>query len=167
VTAVAGRKKYPLESLVRHRDDRVQSGSRALGERTREAQAATERRETAERERSRHEEAVQRTEGDEARRLDRGDARASDLQQMTAWGVAQERIAQALDEHLGAAADTEEQARVEQSRARTALAEARAAADVIHRHREAFVRSADKAEQDAAEEESADVHAGRRSGSKR
>ena len=29
---------------------------------------------------------------------------------MTAWGVAQERIAQALDEHLGAAADTEEQA---------------------------------------------------------
>lgn len=152
---------------MRHRDDRVQSGSRALGERAREAQAAAQRREAAERERSLHEEAVQQTEGDEARRLDRGEARASDLQQMNAWGVAQEQIAQALDEHLGAAANAEEQARREQSRARDVLAEARAAADVIHRHRESFVRSADKAEQEAAEEESADVHAGRRSGSKR
>lgn len=167
MTAVPGRKKYPLESLVRHRDDRVQSGSRALGERTREAQAATRRREAVERERSLHEGAVRQTEGDEARRLDRGEARASDLQQMNAWGVAQEQIAQALDERLGAASDAEEQARREQTRSRVALAEARAAADVIHRHREAFVRSADEAEQEAAEEESADVHAGRRMGSKR
>jgi hypothetical protein len=163
LAAVTPRKPYQLEPVLRHRKQRVEDQSRELADKVRASELAAHERLRTEADHQAHAEEVREVEAAERGLLEGGALRAGDLQRQQAYETAQAEVARALQQRTEAARSLENGARQSEQRSRAAVQHAQADAEVLLRHRDAFVREADRREQEAAEEEAQEAHNARRS----
>jgi len=159
---VTPRKQYPLESVLQHRKQRVDEQSLELADKIRASELAARQRARAQAERESHAEEVQASGAAEEVLLEGGALCAGDLQQRQAWEHAQAGVAQTLEQQEDGAKAHEQEARRSELQSRTEALRACADAEVLVRHRDTFVRAADRREQDAAEEDALEAHNARR-----
>jgi len=155
-------RKYPLDPLARVRRDRRDLSGKELAQAITAREAAERGRAAAEAERARVAEETRRTKEAERAALDRGQLSAGDLQRESAWAARarwdDEARAAAVDrtkEHESAARSSEERAK---QRAAVADGEVK----VVEKHRERWVKDADRAAEAAAEEGAAEAWRPRR-----
>lgn len=148
--------KYPLESLQRVRDAKVEDATSELGK-------AVSARETAERERARaeavkeeHRRAAEEKRASERKALEEGQLRVADLARRDAWEFGVNAEAARLAQVEGAAKAKESDARDAEQTARESLALKKADADVVAKDKARFVEQRQKralaSEEEAAEE---------------
>lgn len=156
--------KYPLEPLREHRDRGVDAATAELGDaiRTREGAEAAQR--AAEEEKRAAEARAASVRADEQSRLERGELRASDLAQASAWEIGATAHLDGLANEVERAESRTTDARAAETGARGELAQKKADRDVVAKDEARFHERARKA-RDAAEEEAAEeVHAGTKRG---
>jgi hypothetical protein len=139
--------KYPLEAVVRLREQQVDLAAGELGRSTRALEGAQRTRAAAERAVEKHRESAAGLRGAEHEALARGELRAIDLATGEAWGLrvaSEERTLIGLSD---AARDKENQAEVSDREAKARLATRKVDADGVHKHRARF----DEAQRKSAE----------------
>ena len=150
-------KRYPLDPLLQQREERVDESARQLHERADEKRRAELTHERAERERLDHENETERLTYQEVRRVDKVGASSEDLRRLHAWRLAQAMQAEALQAREQAACEQRRKAQKLEDEARKSLADVRAEAKVIEKHRDRFIERERKAEQTRLEEEVEDT----------
>jgi len=147
-------RKYPLDPLVRLREQQVDDKTRGLSAAVTAREAAELERLQAERDRRQAEQRAEQLRDAEQAALARGELRAGDLQRSQAWeiGVAIEQR-QLLQQEAGAA-EKEKGARGKEDEARAALAASKADAEVVSKDKQRFVDRGRRA-QEARDEEAA------------
>jgi len=130
--------KYPLETLARVRDRRVDLAATDLARSSRTVEVAERARKSAENEQAKHREAaaVLRSAEDEA--LAKGALRASDLAAREAWRLRLEAESRDLQTQSDAARVTETRALEDERDAKTRLATRKGDADVVREHHVRF-----------------------------
>lgn len=148
--------KYPLKSLVEHRERMVEDATTELGGAVRAREAADAHRARAEAERRAAEERARRIRAEEATRLGRGELRAVDLVRGHAWELCAKAELGQLTRAVEIAEQKVERARVDESEARAALGRTMADRDVVAKDEARFVAKVKKrtlaGEEEAAEE---------------
>ena len=157
-------KKYPLEALVRHREQQVDLRSRELADKRRQSDAASCRRSERENAKRQHESEVREVQSDERGRLEQGRSTPADLLRLRAWEIVQEQRAAELQQSVQQAVGAELEAIRREDQSRTSLGQAHSASRAVNIHRERFVAAQDKREQEQADEEALELHTARRSG---
>jgi YscO-like protein len=146
------RKKYPLEPLVRIKNDRVEKKTRELGHAVVTREALEKSRQVKEADRDHARDAANHVRREERARLEEGTLKVKDLAQGGTW----ETRVQAEDarrvREVDEAAAAELGARAAEATAKTHVAEARAEHESVRRHEERWRAEARKVE-DAREEE--------------
>ncbi|MBS2017612.1 MAG: hypothetical protein JST00_32335 [Deltaproteobacteria bacterium] len=154
--------KYPLEPLREHRDRGVDAATAELGEAIRAREAAEAAHRAAEEEKRAAEARAAAVRAEEAERLARGELRAADLAQASAWEIARASEIDGLARQVESAEARAGEARAEETGARSELAQKKADRDVVAKDEARFHDRLRRA-RDAAEEEAADeAYAGRR-----
>ena len=154
---MATSKRYPLELLLRQREEAVDERVRVLLERVEAVREAEVVRGLAVRDRLEHEEISVRQKRVEVDRLVAGEAVVGDLGCLDAWRVVQAERALQLVRAEEEAVGRECRARQREDDARGALADARAGVRVMERHRDRFWMEERRAEELRVESEVEDV----------
>jgi hypothetical protein len=130
--------KYPLETLARVRDRRVDLAATDLARSSRAVEVAERARTVAEEAQAKHREAaaVLRSREDEA--FAKGALRASDLALREAWRLRSEAESRDLQAQSDAARVAETSALADERNAKTRLATRKVDADVVHEHHVGF-----------------------------
>jgi hypothetical protein len=156
------RRRYPLEPLRDLRaseleERRIETAHRAIArsQAEQELEHATEKR-------ARAEQAVDALEQAERIRLDRGLARAADLQRSDAWRAGTQAAVERLREQEASAAQTRRDAASQEELARRRLTRSDADLRAVQRHETAWQERRRAAEDLAEDEQAAEVHAARR-----
>jgi len=151
VSTMASR-KYPLDPLVRLREQQVDDKTRGLSTAVTAREAAELERSQAELARRQAEQRAERLRDAERAALARGELRVGDLQRSQAWeiGVAAEQ--RRLAQQESGAAEKEKTARAKEDEARAELAASKADAEVVGKDKQRFVDRERRA-QDARDEE--------------
>ncbi len=147
-------RKYPLEPLVRLRQQQVDGATEKLAHAIAEREAAERKRLAAEHARAETAAAAEGVRDVERAALAKGELRAGDLQHAQAWefGVAEQQ--RRLSQHVAAAVTDEERARGDEESARVELASREADSEVTDKDKERFEAKA-KRQELAKEEEAA------------
>ncbi len=154
--------RYPLDPLMRLRGERVAEEKVALGSAHDEARAAAATLASAARALEAAAERARMITDAEDARLRGGELRAGDLLRGAAWALGVEAGRIAHDGAVAVAREGEAQALAGVDAARASLADARARAEVVERHRDAWHAEGARRAEAAAELEADDVHGARR-----
>jgi hypothetical protein len=130
--------KYRLEPLVSLRDRRVDLATGDLARSVRALDGAGRTRVAAEQAQAEHREAAAGLRAAERTALASGELRVADLAAGEAWGVRVESENQVLQGRADTARAREAKALADERKARTALAERKVDADVVHKDRARF-----------------------------
>jgi hypothetical protein len=150
-------KKYPLDPLVRLRQDKVDASTRELAASIQAREGAERARLAAEAERARLAEEARQARAKEERALGRGELSVADLQRQGAWEARTQWEDQARATEVAAATERETAAREGEGRARSRVSTAEAEAKVVTEHRGRWVAEGQRAADATAEEEAADA----------
>ncbi len=145
-------RKYPLQALAQARGYGVDAATRSLAEAVRVREGAAETRQVAQARKDDHERGTRVVKAAERASLEKGDLRASDLARADAWAVRAAVERDALAAGLEQARAAEAKASDALSGAQRRVAERRAEAGVVDKHRARW-DAARRATVEAAEEE--------------
>lgn len=154
--------KYPLESLLGHRERRVEDATAELGDAVRAREAAETAKARAEAARREEEERAARVRAEEAERLARGELRAVDLARAQAWEHAEQATLEELAAAERRAAGHAGEARAAEDRRRADLAKEKADHDVVAKDQARFVDRVRREREAQQEEEAGEAWAGGR-----
>lgn len=155
------RTRYPLDALLRRRQELQDEKARSLAERVRASAAAEQRQRNAEAAERQQRETIEKTVQLESERADRGSATVQDLLTMQAWEIAQRARAAQLHQQAEQAAEQTQQARSRETAARVDLANAQAQTDVVARDKEKHLARVRREEQARADEDAEEAHGAR------
>jgi hypothetical protein len=145
-------RKYPLEALARAREVGVDVATRSMAEAVRTREGASSRRLAAEARKDEHDRGARAVTAAERAALEGGALRAADLALADAWGVRAAFERDALAAVVQGARAAEAKAVDVQTSAQRAVADRRADANVIEKHRGTW-DAARRATAEAADEE--------------
>lgn len=147
--------KYPLESLLEHREKLARDATAELADTVRAREAADAATKRAEAARLEEERRAAELRAEEAERLARGELRVEDLARAQAWEHAEQRTIDDLALKESRARERADAAQTAELEARAALAQKKADRDVVAKDEARFVERIRK-EREAREEESAE-----------
>jgi hypothetical protein len=130
--------KYPLESLARVRDRRVDMAATDLARSSRAVEAAQRAHEVAESAQAKHRQAAEVLRRAEEAALAKGALRAADLALREAWRLRVQAESRDLQAQSAAARVTETRALDDERDAKARLAIRKVDADVVHEHHVRF-----------------------------
>lgn len=157
------RKPYPLDAVLRHREQRLEDRARELSVAAREAETASQKRASAEHARERHAAQVRELEQQEQQHLSDGHLQVDDLLRLQAWQIAQSEVARSHSQRLVQAEEAARLALQKQQQSRQQLAGAQGDAELSRRHRDAFEARERTREQECAEQDADEAYNARRS----
>lgn len=145
--------KYPLEGLARVRAWELEQAVRGLAEAVAKHAVAAQRRGVAEKRRDEQATKTARLVDAETAALDRGELRGNDLAQGAAWSSVAAEDRRLLERDLDRLRTAEKAALEAEERARALLAQKRADAELLSKHRERW----DGVQRTAAERKEEDL----------
>jgi hypothetical protein len=151
---VGAPKKYPLASLSRLRDGKVETATRELSAALRNRETAEQVRRAAERDRDHHDRQTTQIGGSECEALSRGELLAVDMVRLDAWRMRVRLESRTLATRVAQAEAEERRAKTEQALAQERLAARKADANVVSEHHARWAEQRTQ-ELQAAEEEAA------------
>jgi hypothetical protein len=151
---VGAPKKYPLTSLSKLRDGKVETAMRELSAALRNRETAEQARRAAERDRARHDRQTTAISGSETEALSRGELLAADMVRLEAWRARMQLASRTLAVRVAQAGAEESRAKTEQWLAQERLAARKADANVVSEHQARWAEQRTQ-ELQAAEEEAA------------
>jgi hypothetical protein len=151
---VGAPKKYPLASLSKLRDGKVETATRELSAAIRNRETAEQARRAAERDRDRHDRQTTAVRGSETEALSRGELLAADMVRLDAWRARMQLESRTLAIRVAQAGAEENRAKTEQSLAQERLASRKSDANVVSEHQARWAEQRTR-ELQAAEEEAA------------
>ena len=150
------KRRYPLEPLGTLRKQRVEDRTRLLAEQLERVDQAARAHGAARRTRERAEAELGRTSQSELERLERGEARAVDLERAAVWERAEAARLTGLRRSELSAADRELSERERETGDRQALASADADSRAVERHRESWQAERERTLEQGEEDEALD-----------
>lgn len=126
-------KKYPLDPLVKLREQHVEEATRELGAAVRAREVAEHRTRAAKDEERRAEERAKTVRQGEQAKLEAGQLTVADLQRADAWAFAAAEEKRVLEAQVQRAAEAEAEARSGETRQRDVVASRKADAEVVEK----------------------------------
>jgi hypothetical protein len=145
-------RRYPLEALAQARGAKVDAAARSLADAVRTRESAARERLAAQARKDEHDRSARAVKGAERAALERGDRSAADLARENAWAVRGAVEGEALTAGVAKARAAETKAADAQASAQRDVAERRADAGVVDKHRQGW-EGARRAAANAADEE--------------
>lgn len=147
------RKRYPLEVLVRHREDAVQERALELGRSRRVHSDAIADRDQKREALQDHLEQTKASSTEEIERTLEGSSQVEDLARLFAWQVGRKIAAEEMGAQVRSSETRVQKTGEEVEAGREKLLESHKEAEVIHRHREGFEKHHRKLDEQFEEEE--------------
>jgi len=157
-------RRYPLAPLGSARQTQVRQRAGDLAERMKQTRRAVDEQRAAVRATAAERGRNRQVADEEAARLRAGRVRAADLVQAAQHRCGAEQRVRQLEEAQRATSSRVAAAEHDEARARAALADARAAAAVVDRHRERWQRDSSRRDENVQQEASDEVWASARHG---